>query len=40
MIINHLKMGVEPTGQTLYISNTPMKMNNVQHIIGTMNQPL
>jgi hypothetical protein len=40
MTINHLKTGAEPTPETLHISNIPHTMDNVQHSVPIMNQPL
>jgi hypothetical protein len=40
MTTNHLKMGVEPTPEMSCISNIPQTVDNVQHSIHKINQPL
>jgi len=40
MTVSHLEMGVQPTIETSCISNIPQTMDNVQHNICIMNQPL
>jgi hypothetical protein len=40
MTANHLKFKAEPTPEISYISNIPQSMDNVQHNINVMNQPL
>jgi len=40
MTTSDLKIIIEPNPETTYILNMPQRLDNVQHRIGIMNQPV